>query len=99
MVRQGQPSHLEKVIRIYIESPPKLLETIRHSITIGDAAAKRGTTHSLKSASGNLGAMTLADLCIELETMGRAGTTDNAIPLLSVLEDGYARVHEALVAV
>ena len=38
-------------------------------------------------------------LCRELEAMGRAGTTDNAILLLPVLEDEYERVREALVAV
>ncbi len=97
MVREGQPSLLEKVIRIYMESSPKLMETIRHSITLGDAAAMQGAAHSLKSTSGNLGAMMLAELCEELEAMGRAGTTDNAIPLLPVLEDEYERVREALV--
>ena len=72
------------------------METIRQSITLGDAAAMQGAAHSLKSTSGNLGAMILAGLCKELETMGRAGTTDNAILLLPVLEDEYERVCEAL---
>ena len=97
MVREGQPSLLQKVIRIYMESSPKLMETIRHSITLGDAAAMQGAAHSLKSTSGNLGAMMLAEMCKELEAMGRAGTTDNAILLLPVLEDEYERVREALV--
>ncbi|MGA2025465.1 MAG: response regulator [Syntrophobacteraceae bacterium] len=97
MVREGQPSLLKKVIHAYMESSPKLMETIRHSITLGDAAAIQGAAHSLKSTSGNLGAMMLVELCKELETMGRAGTTDNAILLLPVLEDEYGRVCEALV--
>jgi len=97
MVREGQPSLLQKVIRTYMESSPKLLGTIRHSITLGDAAAMQGAAHSLKSTSGNLGATMLAEICNELEAMGRAGTTDNAILLLPVLEDEYERVCEALV--
>jgi HPt (histidine-containing phosphotransfer) domain-containing protein len=72
------------------------METIRHSITLGDAAAMQGAAHSLKSTSGNLGAVMLAELCKELEAIGRAGTTDNAILLLPVLEDEYDRVCEAL---
>jgi CheY-like chemotaxis protein/HPt (histidine-containing phosphotransfer) domain-containing protein len=96
MVREGQPSLLEKVIRLYMESTPKLMETIRHSITLGDAAAMQGAAHSLKSTSGNLGAVMLAELCKELEAMGRTGTTDNAILLLPLLEDEYERVREAL---
>jgi HPt (histidine-containing phosphotransfer) domain-containing protein len=96
MVKEGQPNLLEKVIRIYMESSPKLMETIRHSISLGDAAAMQGAAHSLKSTSGNLGAMMLAEMCKELEAMGRAGTTDNAILLLPVLEDEYERVRKAL---
>jgi len=96
MVKEGQPNLLEKVIRIYMESSPKLMETIRHSISLGDAAAMQGAAHSLKSTSGNLGAMMLAEMCKELEAMGRAGTTDNAILLLPLLEDEYKRVCEAL---
>jgi HPt (histidine-containing phosphotransfer) domain-containing protein len=80
-----------------MEDSPKLMETIRHSITLGDAAAMQRAAHSLKSTSGNLGAMMLAEMCNELETMGRAGTTDNAILLLPVLEDEYDRVCEAIV--
>jgi hypothetical protein len=38
----------------------------------------------------------LVELCKELEAMGRAGATDNAILLLSLLEDEYDRVCEAL---
>ncbi|MGA2735182.1 MAG: response regulator [Syntrophobacteraceae bacterium] len=96
VAKEGQPSLLRKVIRIYLESSPKLVETIRLSISLGDAAAMQGAAHSLKSISGNLGAMMLAEFCRELETMGRAGTTENAIPLLSVLEDEYESVREAL---
>lgn len=73
------------------------METIRNSITLGDAAAMQRAAHSLKSTSANLGAMMLAQMCKELETMGRAGTTDNAILLLPVLEDEYDRVCEAIV--
>jgi HPt (histidine-containing phosphotransfer) domain-containing protein len=96
VVKEGQPSLLQKVIRIYLESSPKLMQTIRHSITLGDAAAMQEGAHSLKSTSGNLGATMLVELCKELEAMGRAGTTDNAILLLPLLEDEYDRVREAL---
>jgi HPt (histidine-containing phosphotransfer) domain-containing protein len=61
------------------------METIRHSITLGDTAAMQSAADSLKSTSGNLGAMMLAEICKELNTMGRAGTTDNSILLLLVL--------------
>ncbi len=42
-----------------------------------------------------MGAKTLADLCKELETMGRAGTTDAKPEILSQLEAEYEKVKVA----
>ena len=79
-----------------MENSPKLMEAIRQAVTFGDASAMQKAAHSLKSTSGNLGAMRLAELCKELENMGRAGTTASVTSLLSVLEVEYERVREAL---
>ncbi len=96
MVREGQPNLLQRITPIYMESSPKLVDTIRQSIIAGHAAALQGAAHSLKSSSGNLGAMMLAEICRELEIMGRAGSTENAIGLLRALEYEYKRVRETL---
>jgi len=38
----------------------------------------------------------LAGVCLELETMGRSGSTDGALPLLIQVEEEYRVVREAL---
>jgi CheY-like chemotaxis protein/HPt (histidine-containing phosphotransfer) domain-containing protein/two-component sensor histidine kinase len=89
IAREGRPSLLQKAIRIYIESSPKLVDALRQSITLGDAEAMQRAAHSLKSASRNLGALRFAEICKELESIGRAGITENATSLLPVLESEY----------
>ncbi len=69
--RDGRPDLLAKVIGIYLESAPKLLESIRRAVTRGDADAIRAAAHRLKSSSANLGAVQFAEMCWTLETMGR----------------------------
>ncbi len=94
--RIGEPSLLKKVIGIFMMHSPKLMETLRQAISLGDASEIQNAAHGLKSASGNLGAMALAELCKELESMSRAGTTAGSTSLLPVLEVEYERVREAL---
>ena len=48
--------------------------------------------HSLKSASANVGAEALAQLCKEMEQLGRADTTDGAGRLLADMEHEFQAV-------
>jgi two-component system sensor histidine kinase/response regulator len=72
------------------------METLRQAICLGDTSALQKAAHSLKSASGNLGAITLVEICKELESMGRAGTMEKGSSLLSEIEVEYKRVCEGL---
>lgn len=98
---QGEDSSgvLKKVINIYLENSPNLLETLKRSIEEKDAEAMWKTAHSFKSSSANLGALALASLCKELEEMGRLGSIQNTSVLLRKIEEEYDIVKTALRAV
>jgi CheY-like chemotaxis protein len=96
--RQGKPDVLGKVIQLYLGSTPQLLDTLRAAVRRGDASAIQHAAHSFKSSSGNIGALTLATLCKELEAMGRTNYTTGAAEVLSAIETEYAAVREALQA-
>jgi signal transduction histidine kinase/CheY-like chemotaxis protein/HPt (histidine-containing phosphotransfer) domain-containing protein len=87
---------LRKVVEIYLASTPTLLQTMREAESGGDAEKLKAAAHSFKSSSANLGAMRLAGVCLELETLGRAGSTEGALPLLMQAEEEYRMVREAL---
>ncbi|MFO1423364.1 MAG: response regulator [Candidatus Competibacteraceae bacterium] len=93
----GQPSVLSKIVGLYLDSAPALLQRLRDAVAAGDSEALRQAAHSLKSSSANLGATRLAALCKELEQRGRDRRLEDAATLVWELDRRYARVREALI--
>ena len=87
---------LRKVVDLYLTSTPTLLQTMREAESGRDAEKLKAAAHSFKSSSANMGALKLADACLELEALGRAGSTEGALPLLMQVEEEYRMVREAL---
>ncbi|MBD2517018.1 PAS domain S-box protein [Nostoc sp. FACHB-973] len=93
----GDTEILAEFIDNYLEDAPQRLLAIHNAIDKKDAAELRSVAHSLKSLSVTIGAMPFAELCQELETMGRNGTTLSASTLVPKIETEYQRVEAALV--
>lgn len=96
MQQPGAPSILGKVINIYLESSPGLLESIHKAVTEADETALQEASHSLKSSSANLGAVQLSVVCRELEALGKEGSTEAAVFLLKQLDTEFDAVCSAL---
>lgn len=76
--RPGRPDALNKIIGIYLDCTPDLLQSLSDAIEGNDPEAIEMAAHSLKSCSGNLGALRLQSLFAELEAMGREKDTARA---------------------
>lgn len=87
---------LRKVVDLYLASTPTLLQIMREAESGGDAEKLKAAAHSFKSSSANLGAVRLAGVCLELESLGRAGSTEGAGALLVQVEEEYRLVRDAL---
>ena len=94
--RPGKPPLLQRVIGVYLESSPQLMDGIHAALADGDAAALSDHAHSLKSSSGNLGAMALFELCRQLEAAGRENRLADAETLLEQVDSTYRRTLTAL---
>ncbi|MBS0374578.1 MAG: response regulator [Proteobacteria bacterium] len=77
------------------ESPP-LVTAIERAAAGGDGAELARAAHAWRSYNGNVGALSLAQLCRELEDRARAGRLDSLGPLLGEIRELHARVQEAL---
>ena len=66
------------------------------AVAQGNADGLRNVAHTLKSSSANVGALGLAELCKELERMGKEGKFENLAEVLAGVEEEYKRVVEAL---
>jgi CheY-like chemotaxis protein len=87
---------LETVLNLYLESTQGLLSQIEQAIEEEDCGNLWKSAHSLKSASGNVGAEELSRLCRELEAMGRAKAPAEASAMYSQIKIEYQAVKESL---
>ena len=68
--RDGTDNILHRVIDVYLETTPTLINNLAEAVAQKNAKDVRFTAHSLKSSSAGLGATKLADLCLYMEKMG-----------------------------
>ncbi|MCK7580373.1 MAG: Hpt domain-containing protein [Chromatiales bacterium] len=94
--RPGQPSVLGKIIGLYLDGAPALLQRLREAVAAGDGEALRQAAHSFKSGSANLGATALAAACKELEQRGRERRLEGTAALLAEVDCRYDQVRAAL---
>ncbi len=70
---RGVQGLVRKVISVYLSDAPTLLGRIEKAIAASAPRDLWQAAHALKSSSASLGALRLASLCHEIETVGRAG--------------------------
>jgi len=90
------PNILEQLFEIYRSNAPELIQNIRASIQNGSSDSIREYAHSLKSASGNIGARKLFELSARLEEMGRDNEIGDASQILKEIELLYPKICELL---
>jgi two-component system, sensor histidine kinase and response regulator len=96
--RPGTPSMLGKVIEVYLSTSPRLLTAMREGVEQRNPEAVRQAAHSLKSASANLGATGLAEMCRVLEGQARAGSCPDTDAEIEALEAEFQQVQVELEA-
>ena len=75
-----------ELISIFLEDTPNLLADLQQAVAQEDAKALNQAAHTFKSNSATFGAITLSDMCKELEAMGRAGTIKGAAEKVAQVE-------------
>lgn len=94
--KPGGPDPRRRIITIYLESAPILMDSIKIAVNKGDAILLAKAAHSMKSSSMNVGAESLASLFGELEQMGKADSIEDAKILIDRLETEYEAASTAL---
>ena len=82
-------SILHELIDLFLDQAPARLAQIQTSLN--DAPQLAFHAHALKSMGLNLGCQRLTDLAQQLEELGRAGTVQDALPLVRELEAAFAQ--------
>lgn len=85
-------SLLNQIFESFVGDGEARLSTLRGALDKGDAETLRKSEHSLKGASGNIGARRMADISQELQALGEARTVEGAASWVDHLEAEFARV-------
>lgn len=95
-LQPGSDDLLTKIVGLYLDSSTRLLAGLQEAIEEKDAEKLHVTAHTLKSSSANLGAMSLASLCREIEALGKNKTVEQASILVAAVEKEHEKVTAAL---
>jgi PAS domain S-box-containing protein len=87
---------IRELVESYCEDSPQLLANIEGAIATSDAQQLYYHAHTLKSSSASLGLTKFAEICGELENLGRSGSTAINESLLTQIRVEYQRVEVAL---
>jgi CheY-like chemotaxis protein len=90
------PQMLSAVINIYLNDSQALVERLGESLNAGDAVGIAQAAHALKSASANLGATLLAEMCRQVENIARGNSVQGCDTLISRIRLEYGKATEAL---
>ena len=88
--RPGKPDMLAKVLTLYLTDSQQLVDRVRRGVAAEEAQLVNEAAHSLKSRSSVLGAVSLSDVCQQIEAISRRGSVKDAEPLLDPLETAFA---------
>ena len=87
---------LSELTDLYLKDSKPLLQRLGRAIEDGDTDAMKKAAHSLKSSSGNIGALKLADLCQKIEEEVHKKSFENVGNTFSRIQLEYKRVQKEL---
>ena len=94
--RGGAPNLVARLIGLYLEGTPPLIERMKQAHADDDHEALRAAAHTLKSSSANVGAMKLHGLCNELELRARERRGGDAPVWIERIEQAFLAAREVL---
>lgn len=96
MIGEDADDLFHELIDTYLDDAPGVLRNLRKGVEQADATSIAHEAHTLKSNCSQIGALSLATLCEELEAMGRSGNIHEAASHLIQAEHEFQRVRDEL---
>lgn len=92
----GDPEMVQELLQDFRLSAAEIADELRAACQAGDAAATRAAAHKLKSSALSVGAITLGELCEEIESAGKANQSELLPGLLIQFESKLVAVDNYL---
>ncbi|MEY2690059.1 MAG: hypothetical protein RL375_4259 [Pseudomonadota bacterium] len=94
----NQPSLVRELIDLFVADAPGHVAAIDEAVRMADAALLRRHAHRFLSATQNIGARRMSELCADIERLARVGDLALAAPLTQALAAERQHVQDALLA-
>jgi HPt (histidine-containing phosphotransfer) domain-containing protein len=82
---KGENQLLQRVLTAFQTSIARLVPQVRDASATGDLAGVRHVAHTLKSSSASIGALKLAQMCGEIESMIRLDKVESLAPRVEAM--------------
>jgi len=92
----GDERLLGEVVGMFLDDCPRLLGEIGRAIDDADAATLKRLAHTVRGVASNFGTIGIVQAAGTLESLGKAGAWDEAMPALEELRQAIDRVRPAL---
>src|SRR5262245_47422595 len=91
-----EPGLVQGLIDGFVTTGPAELERIRDALAQGDAGLLSRPAHRFRGTAANLGARVVAERCLALERLGRAGTVEGGTTLAEELAAKFTQTVSVL---
>jgi PAS domain S-box-containing protein len=92
---RGRRDILRELLLAFREKTPSLLQDLRRAAEEGDAERLHFVAHTVRGSCLTIGASEMIELLVEVERLGREGSTRGATELLGRIESAFTRVRHA----
>jgi CheY-like chemotaxis protein len=95
---EGGNTILVDVIGLYLEEAGRQIARLQSAVEKRDATELDRVAHAFKSASQNVGASQLGELCRQLERQGKSGEINGSVDLVRAIEKQFEMIRPLLLA-
>jgi HPt (histidine-containing phosphotransfer) domain-containing protein len=88
----GGPDFVSRIVQQFVQDATECATAIEQAVASGNPQQLAEAAHGLKGICANMGAKNLADLCLDLEQMGRSETIEGTKEKFSTVQSELDRV-------
>ncbi len=92
----GDRALYNELVELYLQDTPLQLSLLETAITASNRNETERIAHSLKSASGTVGATTVSEYSRKLETAARTEGAEELVVLFHAVEDEFEKIQALL---
>ena len=92
----GDEALLQTIVDLFLEDAPRQIEALKEAHKKKDAPEVRRQAHTLKGASGNIGAVVMHRVAFQIESAGESGDLAKTDSLIRTIEEEFEKLKRTL---